>query len=47
MKIIRKVWVNRTSGQKLVTIPKTVDIKGGDWVQIEDMEKKDGTEQRD
>ena len=34
MEIIQQVWVNRTTGQKCVTIPKHVKIQKGDYVRI-------------
>jgi len=33
--LIKKVWMNKTNGQKLVTIPKDSDIVEGDNVKIE------------
>jgi len=33
-KIIVKVWKNRGANQKLVTIPKSSNIKEGDYVVI-------------
>lgn len=38
MKILRKVWVNKGNGQKLVTIPKFCDIEEGDFIWIEKKE---------
>lgn len=34
MKIIMKVWKNKSNGQKLVTIPKDSKIDEGDYVEI-------------
>jgi hypothetical protein len=34
MEIIQQVWVNKFTGQKCVTIPKSVNIKKGDYVRI-------------
>ena len=34
MEIIQQVWVNKSTGQKCVTIPKKVNIKKGDYVRI-------------
>jgi len=39
MKVKRKVWLNKGSNQKLVTIPNSVDIENGDYVLIEKVEK--------
>lgn len=33
-KIIQKVWLNKSNGQKLITIPSNCDIKEGDYVEI-------------
>lgn len=33
-RVIQKVWKNRIANQKLVTIPKTSEIKEGDFVEI-------------
>ena len=33
-RIIKKVWVNKSNQQKLVTIPKDSDIQEGDYVEI-------------
>jgi hypothetical protein len=33
-RIIRKVWKNKGSNQKLITIPKDCDIKDGDYVEV-------------
>ena len=35
MRMKRKVWKNKSNGQKLVTIPKDSDIQDGDYVWIE------------
>ncbi len=32
---IRKVWMSKTINVKLVTIPRSSDIKEGDYVRIE------------
>lgn len=37
-KIIQKVWVNKHTGQKAVTIPKGSEINPGDWVEIKKLE---------
>ena len=34
MKIIARVWVNKKSGQKSVTIPARAKIVEGDYVEI-------------
>ncbi len=34
MVLIKKVWLNKANGQKLVTIPKDSIIKEGDHVSI-------------
>ena len=39
--IIQKVWENKKTKQKLITIPKSSDIKRGDYVSIEKIEAKD------
>jgi len=33
-KIIRKVWSNKQTKQLLITIPKDVDIKEGDYIEV-------------
>lgn len=33
-KIIRKVWSNKKTKQLLITIPKDVEIKEGDYIEI-------------
>jgi hypothetical protein len=33
-KYIAQVWVNKSNGQKLITIPKSSDIESGDFVEI-------------
>lgn len=33
-KVILKVWVNKSNGQKLVTIPKNSDIEDQDYVEV-------------
>lgn len=33
-KIVQKVWVNKNSGQKLITIPQNCDIEPGDYVEV-------------
>ncbi len=35
MKIKRKVWINKSNGQKLITIPADSNIEKGDYVWIE------------
>ena len=37
-KIIKKVWLNKHTNQKFVTIPKDSDIQEGDYVRIERVE---------
>jgi len=40
--VIKKVWVNKSRNQKLVTIPKDeIDIQGGDFVRIELYKKEE------
>jgi hypothetical protein len=34
MRIIRKVWTRKTTGQLLITIPSDSGIKAGDFVEI-------------
>jgi len=34
-----KVWVNKGNNQKLITVPKCCDIKDGDYVWIDKVEK--------
>jgi len=34
-KVIRRVYENKSTGQKLVTIPKDSDIQVGDYVKLE------------
>lgn len=34
MKIIKRVWINKSKNQKLITIPKDVNIKPGDFVEV-------------
>lgn len=33
-RIIRKVWLHKATGQKIVTIPKFCMIKEGDYVEV-------------
>lgn len=33
-RIIKKVWVNKSNKQKLITIPKDSEIQKGDYVEI-------------
>ncbi|HEY0087411.1 MAG TPA: hypothetical protein VGB37_01130 [Candidatus Lokiarchaeia archaeon] len=33
-KIIKKVCINKSSGQKFITIPKNCDIKEGEYVAV-------------
>jgi hypothetical protein len=33
-KLIKKVWVNKSNKQKLVTIPKDSEIIEGDYIEI-------------
>ena len=40
MKLKRKVYQNNMSKQKLITIPKDCDIKPGDYVWVEKIERK-------
>lgn len=40
-KIIRKVWLNKGTNQKIITIPKDSKIKKGDYVLIKKIEVKD------
>lgn len=41
---IKKVYQNKETGQKLVTIPKNSYIKEGDYVRIEKVKKEDQKE---
>jgi virulence-associated protein VagC len=41
MKLRCKVWKNKSNGQKLVTIPKNIDINEGDEVLIEKSEENE------
>jgi len=34
-KIIKKVYISKSNGQKLITIPKDSEIVAGDYVKIE------------
>ena len=34
MRIIRKVWLHKSTNQKYVSIPKESDIEPGDYVEI-------------
>lgn len=36
--IIRRVWLAKAKGTKLITIPKDCDIKVGDYVSIKKVE---------
>lgn len=38
--IIKKVYINKESKQKLITIPKDSDIEEGDYVQIYKIKKE-------
>lgn len=42
--IVKKVWENKTNGQKLVTIPKESYIEPGDYVKIEKVEDQEEEE---
>lgn len=42
MSIIQKVYENKISKQKLVSIPKDSEIKKGDYVFIEKVTEKNG-----
>jgi len=42
--IVKKVWENKTNGQKLVTIPKESDIDPGDYVKIDKVENQEEEE---
>lgn len=37
---IKKVYINKESGQKLITIPSSSNIKEGDFVSIEKVDLK-------
>ena len=39
MTIIKQVWINKSNNQKCVTIPKGSEIKEGDYVSIEKVNK--------
>ena len=39
--VVRKVWVAKKKGVKLITIPKHSDINEGDMVLIKKVESKD------
>ena len=41
VKVRVKVYKNSSNNQKLVTIPKVVDIQPGDYVFIEKVEEED------
>jgi len=41
---IKKVYINQTSGQKLVCIPTSSEIKEGDFVSIEKVDLKGSKE---
>lgn len=34
MRIIQQVWVNKATGQKMITIPKRAKIEPGDYVEV-------------
>lgn len=38
--IIQRVWINKSSGQKHITIPKESGIKEGDFVRVEKVKIK-------
>ncbi|MBU0958166.1 MAG: hypothetical protein KKF56_05145 [Nanoarchaeota archaeon] len=38
--VIMKVWINKKINQKLVTIPKSCDIKEGEYVIIKKLKTK-------
>jgi hypothetical protein len=38
--VIVKIYENKQSGQKLVTIPKDSPLKDGDWVTVSKLEIK-------
>jgi len=33
-RVIRKVWLNKSTNQKIITIPKDSYIKAGDYVEV-------------
>jgi hypothetical protein len=41
VEVIKVVWLNKSNGQKCVTIPKSSDIQVGDPVKIIKMEVKE------
>lgn len=40
--MIRKVWLNKSTNQKCVTLEKASDIEAGDYVRITKVEEQDG-----
>lgn len=37
-KIIKQVWVNKSTNQKMITVPKDCDIEAGDYVILKKVE---------
>ncbi len=40
MNCIRKVWTNKSNGQKLISIPSKGDIKDGEYVVVSKIDPK-------
>ena len=41
MEYIQRVWINKTTGQKYITVPKDAKIVGGDYVRIKKVQVDD------
>ena len=41
MSFFRKVYTNKTNGQKLITIPASEDVLDGDWVLVSKVDPKE------
>ncbi len=41
MRFFRKVYTNKQSGQKLITIPAGEDVSDGDWVLVSKVDPKE------
>lgn len=40
MNFFRKVWTNKSNGQKLISIPSKENIKDGEWIMVSKIDPK-------
>jgi len=40
MEFFRKVWTNKSNGQKLISIPSKENIKDGEWIMVSKIDPK-------